>query len=102
MSPDIIRMLILSDFHETQCGFKCFHGKVARRLFAQQTIDHYSFDVEILFLARLHHCRVQEIPVLWFDEPNTRVNAITDSARMLKDVLKIWYNAVTGRYPKQL
>ena len=96
----IIRMLILSDFHDTQCGFKCFHGEVARRLFAQQTIDHYSFDVEILFLARLHHYRVQEIPVLWFDEPNTRVNAITDSARMLKDVVKIRYNAMLGKYPK--
>ena len=98
----IIRLLILPDFHDTQCGFKCFRGDVARRLFLQQTIDHYSFDVEILFLALLHGYTVQEIPVRWIDEPNTRVNAIKDSARMLKDVIKIRYNSIIGKYPKHI
>lgn len=94
----IIRMLMLSTFHDTQCGFKGFRGHVARELFARQTLNHYSFDVEVLFLAARRNYTIQEVPVQWFNEPNTRVNALTDSARMLKDVLKIRYNAWTGIY----
>jgi dolichyl-phosphate beta-glucosyltransferase len=94
----IIRLLLLSRFHDTQCGFKCFRGDVARELFALQTLDHYSFDVEILLLAKLRHYRVLEVPVQWMNEPNSRVSAIKDSARMLKDVLTIRYKLLTGKY----
>jgi dolichyl-phosphate beta-glucosyltransferase len=94
----IIRLLLLSRFHDTQCGFKCFRGDVARELFALQTLDHYSFDVEILLLAQLRQYRVLEVPVQWMNEPNSRVSAVNDSARMLKDVLRIRYNLLTGKY----
>ena len=97
----IIRLLMLTAFHDTQCGFKCFRGDVARELFARQMLDHYSFDVEILFLAARQNYTMQEVPVQWFNEPNTRVNALKDSARMLKDVIKIRYNAWTGTYTGQ-
>jgi len=94
----IIRLLLLSHFHDTQCGFKCFRGDVARELFALQTLDHYSFDVEILLLAKLRHYQALEVPVQWMNEPHSRVNAIKDSARMLKDVLTIRYKLLTGKY----
>jgi dolichyl-phosphate beta-glucosyltransferase len=94
----IIRILLLSHFHDTQCGFKCFRGDVARELFALQTLDHYSFDVEVLLLAQLRQYRVLEVPVQWFNEPNSRVNALKDSARMLKDVLSIRYKMRKGTY----
>ena len=94
----IVRSLMLSKFHDTQCGFKCFRGDVARELFAQQTINHFSFDVEVLFLAARYNYTVKEVPIQWFNEPNTRVDAIKDSSRMLKDLLKIRYNAWTGKY----
>ena len=94
----IVRSLMLSKFHDTQCGFKCFRGDVARTLFAQQTINHFSFDVEVLFLAIRYNYTVKEIPIQWFNEPNTRVDAIKDSSKMLKDLLKIRYNAWIGKY----
>jgi len=94
----ILRLLGLSQFHDTQCGFKCFRGDVARELFALQTLDHYSFDVEILMLAQMHRYRILEVPVRWVNEPNSRVDAITDSARMLIDVIKIRHNMRTGKY----
>jgi dolichyl-phosphate beta-glucosyltransferase len=94
----IVRSLMLSKFHDTQCGFKCFRGDVARKLFVQQTINHFSFDVEILFLATRYNYTIKEIPIQWFNEPNTRVNAFNDSSKMLRDLLKIRYNAWTGKY----
>ncbi len=94
----IIRMLMLTEFSDTQCGFKLFRGEVARELFAQQKIDHFSFDVEVLFLATRHGYKVKEVPIQWFNEPNSRVSAIYDSSKMFKDVLKIRYNAWMGKY----
>lgn len=94
----IIRALMLTTFSDTQCGFKCFRGDVARKLFAQQKIDHFSFDVEVLYLATCHGYRVKEVPIQWFNEPNSQVNAIYDSSKMFKDLLKIRYNAWMGKY----
>lgn len=94
----IIRVAMLTNFHDTQCGFKCFRGEVARELFARQTIDRFSFDVEVLFLAACSDYKVKEVPIQWFNEPNTRVNALKDSSRMFWDVVKIRYNALRGKY----
>ena len=94
----ILRVLGLSQFHDTQCGFKCFRGDVARELFALQTLHHYSFDVELLLLAHMRRYRTLEVPVQWHNEPNSRVHAIKDSARMLADVINIRYKMLTGHY----
>ena len=97
----ILHLLGMSEFHDTQCGFKCFRGAVARELFALQTLDHYSFDVEILLLAKNHQYRTLEVPVQWVNEPNSRVDAIKDSARMLVDIIKIRNKIRTGKCVKR-
>jgi dolichyl-phosphate beta-glucosyltransferase len=94
----VLRLLMITNLHDTQCGFKCFRGDVARQLFKKVTFERFSFDVEVLFLAGLQGYTVTEVPVQWFNEPNTRVNALKDSSRMLKDVLTLRYNAWTGKY----
>jgi len=94
----IARSLQLTEFSDTQCGFKCFCGEVARSLFARQTIEGWSFDVEILFLAARQKYRITEVPIQWFDEPHSRVNALTDATRMFQDLLRIRYNAWMGKY----
>lgn len=94
----IVRTLMLTEFSDTQCGFKVFQGEVARKLFARQTINHFSFDVEVLFIAACLGYKVKEVPIQWFDEPHTRVNVLNDSAKMFKDLLKIRYNAWMGKY----
>ena len=48
----LIRLIALPGLHDTQCGFKCFRAGPARELFKQQTIHGWSFDVEVLFIAR--------------------------------------------------
>ncbi len=94
----IVRVLMLTNFSDTQCGFKLFRGAVAKEIFARQTIDHFSFDVEMLFIAVCRGYKIKEVPIQWFDESNTRVNALNDSAKMFIDLLKIRYNAWMGKY----
>lgn len=94
----LVRLLGLTEFADTQCGFKCFRASVAKTLFSRQKIDHFSFDVEILALAVHAGYTVREIPVQWYNEPNSRVNVWEDSVKMLRDLLKIRYNILRGKY----
>ncbi len=82
----IVRVLLLRDFYDTQCGFKCFRKEAAHRLFTMQTLDGFSFDVEILFLAKKNGLQVKEVPVMWRQGRDTKVRFFRDSFRMVRDL----------------
>jgi glycosyltransferase involved in cell wall biosynthesis len=96
----MVRLATGLPFEDTQCGFKAFRMDRARIIFEQQTIGHFGFDPEILFLAQRHGLRTAEIPVLWAHDPRTKVHVIRDSALMFLDLWRIRRNAMLGRYPK--
>lgn len=74
---------------DTQCGFKFFQGEVARELFRRQQIDGYMFDVEILFIAHQRGYRIEEVPVRWRDDGDSRLNLVMGNLRNVRDVLGI-------------
>jgi dolichyl-phosphate beta-glucosyltransferase len=82
---------------DTQCGFKFFRGDVGRRLFTQQRLDGYMFDIEVLFLAARFAYRVQEVGVRWRDDHDSRLDLVSGNWRNLQDVLRIRF----GRYPAE-
>ncbi len=92
------KVFALTPFADTQCGFKCFRGDVARAVFARQQINHFSFDVEVLFIAARHRYTIREVPIQWVNNPNSRVNALTDSTKMFEDLCRIRWNAWKGKY----
>jgi dolichyl-phosphate beta-glucosyltransferase len=94
----LIRRLALPGLQDTQCGFKCFKGDVAEDLFPRQTLTGWSFDVEILFIARLLLYRVIEIPIHWYYNPHSKIKVASDSFKMGADLLKIRLNALRGVY----
>jgi dolichyl-phosphate beta-glucosyltransferase len=84
-----VRLLAVPGIHDTQCGFKLFRGDVARELFSRARIDRFAYDVEILYLARHRGVPIAEVPVLWFNSPESKVAVVKDSLRMLRDLLRI-------------
>ncbi len=96
----MIRFLALPGLHDTQCGFKCFRGDVAEDLFRRQTITGWSFDVEILFIARRLGYTVVEVPIPWFFNPDSKVSVLRDSARMALDLINIRLKARQGEYDR--
>ena len=85
----MLRLLKLSDFIDTQCGFKAFTAAAAHQIFSRQTLDGFSFDVEILYIAQKRGLKIDEIPVVWRNNEASRVNPLTDSTRMFFDLLRI-------------
>lgn len=94
----VIRLLILPGLQDTQCGFKCFRAGAAEDLFRRQTLSGWSFDIEILFIARKHGYTVREVPIDWYYRPESKVNALIDAPRMIRDIFRIHANARRGIY----
>lgn len=94
----IIQALILPGLNDTQCGFKCFRAEVANDIFKSQTLSGWSFDIELLYIARRRGYRVREIPVDWYYHPETKVSAVRDALRMIADIFRIHANARRGLY----
>lgn len=84
-----VQMLLIKGIKDTQCGFKGFTADSANRLFSQSKIDGFSFDVEILYLAKKLNLRVEQVPVEWYNDDRSKVNPIVDSTRMLLDLFNI-------------
>lgn len=83
------RLVGLHGIHDTQCGFKFFKREVAHRIFSMQQIDGYMFDVEILRLAMLLGYTIQEVPVRWRDDGDSRYNPIAGTFRNARELLRI-------------
>jgi len=84
-----VRLIAVPGIRDTQCGFKLFRGDVARDLFRRARIDRFAYDVEILYLARREGIAIAEVPVLWFNSPESKVSVVRDSLRMLRDLVRI-------------
>jgi len=85
----IVKILIVDDFSDTQCGFKIFSGDIVRGLFKEARINRFAYDVEILALAKKKSYRILEVPIRWINSPESKVNPIRDSLQMLFDLLRI-------------
>ena len=94
----IVRGLLLPGLHDTQCGFKAFRRDVARDLFSAGTVHGWSFDVEVLHIARLRGYRIAEVPVRWYYGEESKVRPVHDTWRMLNEIRKIRRNGRRGLY----
>ena len=83
-----VNIILLPSIADTQCGFKMFSRKAALFLFRKQTSDRFSFDVELLFLARKAGLRVAEVPINWTNVPGSKVNLVVDALLMFRDVFR--------------
>ena len=93
-----IRLLILPGLQDTQCGFKCFRAEAAEQLFSRQTLDGWSFDIELLFIACRLGYRIAEVPIHWYYRTESKVSIVPDALRLLGDIFLIRANARRGIY----
>lgn len=93
-----IQLLILPNIADTQCGFKLFSAKAAQDVFSRQTMSRWSFDIELLAIARQLGYSVKEVGVDWFDSPSSSLRASRAAVRSFKDLLQIRRNVKKGIY----
>jgi dolichyl-phosphate beta-glucosyltransferase len=82
----------LPGIRDTQCGFKFFPREIALRLFELQHIDGYMFDVEILALAIRFGYRIKEVPIVWRDDADSRLQLFSGNFRNAIDIFRIRFS----------
>jgi dolichyl-phosphate beta-glucosyltransferase len=98
----VTRAVMGLPFADTQCGFKAFTRAAAQTVFQLQTINRWGFDPEILFIALKRGYRVDEVPVSWAHDERSRMSYLKDGMRMLEDIAIVRWNALLGRYGKDV
>ena len=98
----VTRAVMGLPYADTQCGFKAFTRTAAQTVFQLQTIERWGFDPEILFIAMKRGYKVVEVPVSWAHDERSTISYVKDGMRMLQDIAIVRWNALLGRYNKQV
>jgi glycosyltransferase involved in cell wall biosynthesis len=93
----LTRMFVV-DVSDVTCGFKLFTRDAAHAVFAQVTLDDWSFDAEALFVTRHLGYELVEVPVRWKDAAGTKVRRGRDAVQSAVGLARIVGNRLRGRY----
>jgi len=94
----LIQLTILPGLEDTQCGFKCFSRAAAKDLFNHQTLVGWSFDIELLYLARIRGYSIREVAIPWYFHQESKIHALRDALKILQDIRIIHHNSSQGIY----
>ena len=94
----VVQCLVVRGFNDTQCGFKCFRGAAADTLFGLQRTMGWTFDVEILYLARKKAMRVVELPIECHYDDTSKMRTLPAALTVLRDILTLWWRTIFGVY----
>lgn len=104
----LVQIVALPGIRDTQCGFKSFTKKAAKKIFTSLVVSKPgekitggymgAFDVEILFLARKFGSRIDQVSVIWIKYISTRLNIWREPLKMALDTLKVRIYDILGKY----
>ncbi|HPX65143.1 MAG TPA: glycosyltransferase family 2 protein [Anaerolineaceae bacterium] len=94
----LVKLIVLPKVEDSQCGFKWFSAEAAQRIFPLQTMTGWSFDVEVLAIARELGYTVTEVPITWYYREGSRINVFKDSWHMFRDLWHIRRKRKQGMY----
>lgn len=94
----LTQVVLLGNFHDTQCGLKGFRSDVGQAVFERTRINGFAFDVEIFLIAEQDRLSLVEIPVAVTNRPGSSVSIVGDTLELLRDLFRIRRWAGKGRY----
>jgi dolichyl-phosphate beta-glucosyltransferase len=82
-----VQLLAVRGIKDTQCGFKLFKRSASYEIFRLCRLNGFSFDIEVLFIARNLKYKIAEVPIRWAHQEGSKVKVFRDGMRMLRDIL---------------
>ena len=75
---------------DAQCGFKAVRTSLARDLISRIEDNGWFFDTELLALAHQSGMRINEVPVRWVEDGDSRVRIVKTATDDLKGIGRLW------------
>lgn len=95
----ILRAATGLPFRDTQCGFKLLRMDSMRTVVEALRVERFAWDVELCLLAHGSGLRVEEVPVVWRNSPQSKVSLLGDPLEMLRQVWRVRRRWARGGYP---
>jgi putative flippase GtrA len=95
----VLRGALGARFTDAQCGFKAIRSDVAAELLPLVEDPTWFFDTELLVLAQRSALRIHEVPVDWFDDPDSRVDVVGTALDDLRGVIRVRHALASGQLP---
>ncbi len=74
---------------DSQCGMKGFRTADAKTIFSECETDGFAFDFEVLLTAKSKGLKMDEIPVKIINHRESKINVLSDTFKMLGDLMRI-------------
>ncbi|MBI28825.1 MAG: hypothetical protein CMI95_02895 [Pelagibacteraceae bacterium] len=93
-----LKILCLTTFQDTQCGFKLLNRSKFIKIVDKLSINGFGFDVDLLVLAKINNLNIIEIPIRWKNSENSKLVIFRDPAYMFFEVIIIFYKKLFNKY----
>ncbi len=100
------QVLVVPGIKDTQCGFKVFEAEAAEEIFSRMTMLQWSFDLEVLGIARTLGYKIDFIETPDWKDPKTAAAGLVGDSLLgvalssFMDPFKVRLGLWTGRYTR--
>ena len=95
----LLHAFLSARFSDAQCGFKAGRTEVVKALLPAVEDDGWFFDTELLILAQRRGLRIAEIPVVWVEDPDSKVDIVRTALDDLRGIARLRFRA-DGGHPR--
>ncbi len=95
----LLRGVLGAGFSDAQCGFKAIRADVAAEVLPLVEDPSWFFDTELLVVAERCGLRIHEVPVDWYDDPDSRVDVVSTALDDLRGVCRLRRSLGSGTLP---
>ncbi len=97
----LVRWIFMMGIRDYQCGFKAISSKAAGELVPLVQDKGWFFDSELIIVAHKNGYRVDEVPVTWTDDPDSRVKIVPTALGDLRGLLRLRFGGL-GKASRRL
>lgn len=88
----IIKIALGTHFHDAHCGFKTGRREVVQKLLPYIEDNEWFFDTEFLFYGEKLGFRIEEIPVTWIEDTDTKAKIFKDAKDDLRGLYRLKFH----------
>lgn len=85
----LVKFLLKAEFSDAQCGFKAVNKRLVYELLPKVEDSSWFFDTELLVLAEKNAYKIKEIPILWEDIGDSKVEIFHTTFSYIKNILNL-------------
>lgn len=90
----LVKAFMQTRFSDAQCGFKAITRQAAQELLPLIKNLNWFWDTELLILAEKNGYRVADFPVVWGEDPDTRVKIVKTATEDVKGLIRLRFGGV--------